>query len=408
MDNPPLVSYRKALRPQPHKRAKLQSFGMLVPLVITLLLRWADGQLSATDVVAIAESTKLSGLQDPEIAWLSNAGSCGYRANNCHRDIMNRYCADLDMPDPVRIKVPCKATKDNITVIETEVDFIPPHLIAHHLKTSYSEKAQSMFGFDRTEAFWQAQDPNNPKFYKHPMLETANWKKYCSPYILHADGASFHQRDSMKTLSCKPLLQDDEEEGLSEQHLYIVAFPGNCESTDTWAVIWKWVHWSMEAWLLGVHPREGPEGEELPPKLEQLAGKPCPRGGLWGFGADLDYFIKDMGMPANLSTSFCWSCKCDRSTKPWNDFRTGCEFSKHLRTPAQIASFSDHPCYNKKVGLTPLMLESDVMHTCEFGVTGHLVANSICCDVFDARPGDAETKFNDLWLQIKRSTENRT
>ena len=386
------------------KRRRLQSFGMLVPLVITLLLRWADGQLSATDVQALAESAKLSGLHDAEVTWLSNTGTCGLHSHNCHRDIMNRYCADMDMPNPLRVKVPCYASSDRKLLIQADVDFLPPHLLAHHLNTGYPEHATRLFGLDRTEQFWRAQDRRNPKFHEHPMLDTSNWTKECSPYVLHADGASYAQRDSLKILSVKPLLRrasDDEEESC-EIHIYVVAFPTSCEAPGTWPALWKWVHWSMEAWLVGKHPSEGPLGEELPADLAHLAGKSCPRASLWGFTADLDYYQKDMGMPGNSSTSFCWCCECNRSNKPWNDFRSDCAFAKHLRTPHQVAHYSDHSCFCKKVGLTPLMLEQDVMHCCEFGVTGHLIANTICSEVYDARPGDAEGKFNDLWLAIKQ------
>ena len=402
--NPDFVSYRRPLRgSQTAKRRRLQSFGMLLPLVVTFLLRWADGQLSATDVQALAESAKLSGLHDTEITWLANAGSCGLQSGNCHRDIMNRYCADIDMPDPVRIKVPCYANSDRKLLVQADVDFVPPHMLVHHLNTGYKEHATKLFGFDRTEQFWRAQDKRNPKFHKHPMLDVTNWKK-CSPYILHADGASYAQRDSLKILSCKPLLRhaSEDDEGTRESHLFIVSFPTSCEAKETWPVIWKWVHWSMEAWLLGEHPSEGPSGEELPAGMEALAGQPLPRGSLWGFTGDLDYYQKDMGMPGNSSTSFCWSCGCNRSNKPWNDFRAGCEFAKNLSTADQIYNYSDHCCYCKKIGLTPLMLEGDVMHTCEFGVSGHLVANAICSEVYDARPGDAESKFNDSWLAIKQ------
>ena len=397
--------YRRPLRGSTvAKRRRLQSFGMLVPLVITLLIRWADGQLSATDVQALAESAKLSGLHDAEVTWLSNTGTCGLHSHNCHRDIMNRYCADMDMPNPLRVKVPCYASSDRKLLIQADVDFLPPHLLAHHLNTGYPEHATRLFGLDRTEQFWRAQDRRNPKFHEHPMLDTSNWTKECSPYVLHADGASYAQRDSLKILSVKPLLRrasDDEEESC-EIHIYVVAFPTSCEAPGTWPALWKWVHWSMEAWLVGKHPSEGPLGEELPADLAHLAGKSCPRASLWGFTADLDYYQKDMGMPANNSTSFCWCCECNRSNKPWNDFRSDCAFAKHLRTPHQVAHYSDHSCFCKKVGLTPLMLELDVMHCCEFGVTGHLIANTICSEVYDARPGDAEGKFNDLWLAIKQ------
>ena len=308
------------------------------------------------------------------------------------------------MPNPLRVKAPCYASSDRKLLIQADVDFLPPHLLAHHLNTGYPEHATRLFGLDRTEQFWRAQDRRNPKFHEHPMLDTSNWTKECSPYVLHADGASYAQRDSLKTLSVKPLLRrasDDEEESC-EIHIYVVAFPTSCEAPGTWPALWKWVHWSMEAWLVGKHPSEGPLGEELPADLAHLAGKSCPRASLWGFTADLDYYQKDMGMPGNSSTSFCWCCECNRSNKPWNDFRSDCAFAKHLRTPHQVAHYSDHSCFCKKVGLTPLMLELDVMHCCEFGVTGHLIANTICSEVYDARPGDAEGKFNDLWLAIKQ------
>lgn len=69
------------------------------PLATGLVIRWAEGQLSAVDVQELAHLAVLSGASDPEVAWLAKIGAHGRNSSHCSRALYAKYCKNMDLPE---------------------------------------------------------------------------------------------------------------------------------------------------------------------------------------------------------------------------------------------------------------------------------------------------------------------
>ena len=142
--------------------------------------------------------------------------------------------------------------------------------------------------------------------------------------------------------------------------------------------------WSFNAVFVGKHPEKdwnNADFLESDPR-RALAGKPLTRQGyrglVWNVLGDLDFYFKDLGMPAHNSEHFCFRCKCDRVVDGgncWNDFRPAVRWRHQLTTPAMWrASLPPHPLWSI-AGITVCSLMLDTLHVFDQGISQHALGN---------------------------------
>jgi len=169
-------------------------------LATTLLTRWGEGQLSATDVQQFAQAAVQDGATHPELIWLAQIGSHGLHPGNASRDWKGKYLKETLAPEPSSAKVSLFTTKDRTATFEQNVDLLLPHEWFATLASSFGPwDFDEQLGAPLAPERWAAQDLNNPKIFEHPLLDIADWRKIAIPVVLHADGAQFQERDSLLT-----------------------------------------------------------------------------------------------------------------------------------------------------------------------------------------------------------------
>jgi hypothetical protein len=375
-----------------------------------LLTRWAEGQLSATDVQDLADLAMKSGADHPEVIWLAQIGSAGSSSGgNSSRALYRRYLKDMQLPEVFLVRVPLVNPKDKETLIEAEIPLLLPHdwFAALH---KYNDSFEQHMGLEKIEEWWQQHKISNPKMFQHPMLDM-RWKQFCVPFSLHGDGAEFHDRDQLMTVSIKPVLFSADIK--KDCHFLVASLPKSITVKRTWDIIWSVIGWSFEALLNGQHPRVDPFGATWPNGScrQGLAGQQLhPHGYFgvcWSITGDLDFFNKDLGTPAMNAESFCWRCRCNRSDRPWNDFRVNAAWRATNLAPANVKQLDLGCPLFRFAGISPLMLQLDVMHCMDLGITEHVVANLLHSIIYFDMPGRGPTikkkQFNDIWLKIQQA-----
>ena len=391
---------RRLLEPQEPVRGVFESS----PLGTGLLIRWAEGQLTAGDVMELELLAAQSGCSRPEVQWLSSIGGADSH-QNCSRALYRKYLAENHLPEPFIIKLPLLEHKDRTKTVEVDVAIYLPHDWLYYLAKHYPSDFESMFGsMHKIKMWWQRQCRRNPKFAGHPMLKHRSWSTTCCPLVLHGDGVQFQQRDNLMTISIKSLLFC--RDSCKDAHLLLVALPKSICTAAVWPIVWDVLGWSFEALLAGKHPSRDPFGQSWPAGSfrSELAGAYLHPSKLqaviWGIVGDLDFFNKDLGMPAMNARMFCWRCLCDRDAVPWNDFRPSAAWRNAILAPEVVRDTPRTCNLFKYAGISCLMLMFDLMHTGDQGLILHLVANVLfTIAVFDL-PGDPSANFDGLWQRI--------
>jgi hypothetical protein len=126
-----------------------------------------------------------------------------------------------------------------------------------------------------------------------------------------------------------------------------------------------------------------------------------------GICGDLDFFNKDLGTPAMNADSFCWRCSCNRTDKPWNDFRPTAAWRTTVLNAGALKNLEFPLPLFRFAGLTPAMLHLDVMHVLDLGITEHVVANILFTICYHDMPGRGSAAkqlcFNQLWIKIQEA-----
>ena len=372
------------------------------PLATALLIRWAEGQLSAVDVQELSALAVMSGATDAEVKWLARIGACGKNSSHCSRALYAKYCQSMELPERYLVQVPLREKGSKEATLDVSISMLLPHDWVHCM--AKSDKFNDAIGIPNIEAWWAGSTTRNPKFWQHPCLDK-DYKHKGWPYIMHGDGAKLHDRDSLLTISMKPLLGNS---GFKDSHWFLVGLPKSVSTAKAWEKIWTVLAWSMDAIASGCHPAVDEEGKPWPANhvRSAVAGKPLMAGNrfgvMWGMTGDLDYFMKDLGLPYHSSAEFCWRCKCNRSDKPWNDFRDNAAWRSEIRTPLQVKALHlSNPLFAASE-MSALMLMFDVMHVCDLGITGHVIANTLWTLVFqDMAGGNKHANFEVLWARLR-------
>ena len=278
-----------------------------------LLLLWAKGTLSATLVREIADLAIQDGAQHQDLVAIAQAGNWGQQPGNAHKQIMNHFCATVNIADSFEVEVPCVHPKTSADALEKASIFLP-HMMFYTLGKNYPELFHQAFCLEKgsQEDFWQGvQKTGDDKLEGHPMSLEKDWQKLCIPLYVHGDGVEFSNNDNLMVFSwgriggsLNTLLT----------HWLLASFPKSCGTCKTWEVIWKWLHWSFQALATGRHPTLGPDKEPLEKGslFAQLAGKPLHhqhyKGILWSIIGDHEYFSNTLHLPHWNSKKPCWEC----------------------------------------------------------------------------------------------------
>lgn len=258
-------------------------------------------------------------------------------------------------------------------------------------------------GIPNIESWWAEASLRNPKFFQHPCLDKP-FKTKGVPFVMHGDGAKLHDRDSLLTVSMKFLLGKS---GFKDSHLFLAALPKSVATDEAWEKIWSCIAWSLDSISEGVHPHVDHDGVPWPKGNHRaaLAGKPLmPQnhfGVFWGMTGDLDYFMKDLGLPYHSSNEFCWRCRANRTNLPWNDFRSNASWRATMLKKHEVKNLPLSLPLFKASCMSALMLMFDIMHVCDQGITSHVIANVLWTIVFQDMTGDRHANFESLWQRLR-------
>ena len=174
-----------------------------------------------------------------------------------HRQILNKFCSDVMIPEPFCTKVKCIDPKTSLEK-EEQVSFFLPHLQFAHLAEHYPMFFQDAFSLGKgdLEKFWTGvESTGDPRLTGHPMCLEKHWKQTSIPLFLHGDGVEYHNRDTILVYSWGPMIGDM---GSLKQHQLAACYPKSCTNKSTWGPIWEWLRWSFEALGKGFHPTHDP------------------------------------------------------------------------------------------------------------------------------------------------------
>ena len=206
-----------------------------------LLHLWSSGTLSATMIRQVAHLAMEAGASHTDLQQLASCGNWGKQPGNIHRQVMNKFCPQVMLPEPFHVKVECIDPKTSLEKEDWAAVFLP-HLQFAHLGEHYPEFFEKAFCCAKgsLERFRTGvQKVKDDRLVGHPMcLEKHTWKKRVVPLMLHADGVEFHNRDSLMVWSWGCMLA---EMSSLKQHMLLAAFPKSCTTPETWKPIWKWL-----------------------------------------------------------------------------------------------------------------------------------------------------------------------
>lgn len=368
-------------------------------LASKLLQLWATGILSATLVQTLAELALQDGANHPELVQMASTGNWGAQKGNCHRQILNRFCNDVHLPQPFNIKVGCVDPKTSLEKEEQASCFLP-HMMFSSLVESYHHIFEETFGKGKDlEKFWSGVEKSgDDKLPGHPMCLEKHWKEKTIPLFIHGDGVAFQNRDSIMVFSWGSLLGD---KGSLEKHFLLASFPKSCTNAKTWPPLWKWLKWSFESLGKGTHPTVDPDGKPLEkgsPFWERRGQPLHPKGWravVWSLLGGHEYFSNTLKLPHWASHYPCWECDAQNfegcTVGKW--YKEIClekqKFTLVTHAKALSDPVSDHPLFGLP-HVSTQNVRGDPMHIlfCK-GLYSHLIGGILHYACWWEGPGKA-------------------
>lgn len=398
---------------QPKRLRSLGSIVLQASIVSSVLLsKWAWGAISAPDLQELAAAIQMSGNSEEEVEMLASIGGQGTNEHH-HRDLMAKFCKNLAIPQPLNVDVPYmdhKGDKIHSDMGSTSMFLISMWMVS--LFENHREHFDMIFLGQSLEEFWGKQDWTNPKLKNHPMKRMRNFASKCIPLLIHGDGAAFHDRDSLVSVSISGLLKEGQ---TVDSNLLVASWPKSvaCEP-DTWNVLWSWIVWDLKALAANRYHAVDPFGEPLDPNsyYGKKAGQTIFDEGffvmLYGVQGDLEYFSNDLGLPhhANVTPKPCcgW-CRGNKDVHPWFDFRPDASW----RTSGLPDLHLTHPLFDLP-GFTLWHFCLDWMHVMDLGVAPHALGSPLWHIVFVAlshlTPAEAVAKVAQFLLEDLNSSES--
>ena len=382
---------------RPAKRLKSSSSSSTIiksQYVTVLLKKWVWGLFSAQCLHELAVASQMmlpEGHIEPELDEITQCGSRGDRPANIRRDLTRIYCKNVMVPQPFTITVPYldpKGDKKHAENMQTDIFLVSDWLHTVSNTPGLMWVFDNIFGASDVQKFWDSVDPSNPTL-SSTISKRRNWKAKTLPLQLHADGAAFHDRDSLLTVSISGLLKKGT---IKESNLILASYPKSCTSkisgSETWKVIWRWLLWDFKNLLNNTWSAVDPWGNafDRDSAMAKKAGKQIlPQGWcatIWNFSADMDYYY-EMGCPHFAVTGgkpLCIFCNCNKSDRNWFDFTEGSAWKgqRSMWVPK-------HPLFELET-FTVYNIAYDVLHVLDLGVTSHVIANILFSVVIDSAP----------------------
>jgi hypothetical protein len=346
-------------------------------LATKLLSLWAHGLLAATAIRELAHLAILDGADHHELAALAKAGNFGEQPGNISRDIMTKFCKQVDLSDPTTVKALAVDPKTS-NEEEVEAGCFLPHLVFSALAINYPEQFSQMFGVQTLNKFWtNAEKTEDDRLDEHPMTASSGWKDVCIPLFIHADGVEYHTRDTLMSWSWGGLLNSISS---LDGHLMLAIFPKSCTCTGTWEPIMEVLCWSFTAMLSGKHPVTDWKGNPIRKGsvFFEKAGQPLTPGNhkgiIWSIQGDHEMFSNVLKLPHWRNRSPCWECNATQDTlqviQP--------SLQDHVLIDSRNAAL--HPKSNhlmfKIPGVTSRLVRGDCLHILwHNGLYGHLLGS---------------------------------
>ena len=240
-----------------HRRGERGGDGDTVadPIMTTALGKWSWGGLYATDVQEFAHSAVLAGVTNTEVRDIAAMGGFGSSEQHINAQLRARYLAEMRLPQPTKISLPCLDPKAHTpgVVIEPH-SVLDLHDMLHCMYMHHPDEFEQLVGIQHIGDFWGLVKPQDPKLRTHPMKGVVGWKQKFFPLLIHADKAEFHDRDSLLSISIAGLLG----EGSTEfAKILFTSWPSSVTAhrdtgRSTTDVLWKRFCWCMNALYEGV------------------------------------------------------------------------------------------------------------------------------------------------------------
>eukprot|EP00969_Alexandrium_andersonii_P029366 1282605-Alexandrium_andersonii.AAC.1 len=114
---------------------------------------------------------------------MSNIGSRGHHAQNCHRDLLRHFGKTNPIPLPVEQVVPMKLPRSpTLPDQELPTDILYPHQVFSVVATNFPAMFSSWKGQQPLHQFWtDALDTGDPTLLNHPLCDRPDWKNKALP-----------------------------------------------------------------------------------------------------------------------------------------------------------------------------------------------------------------------------------
>ena len=240
-------------------------------------------------------------------------------------------------------------------------------------------------------------------------------RKKFIPLGCHGDGGAFQKNDSINVISFRSLLSSW---NVATSQMLLVALPKGCISkgpdhnSDTMHHIWKVLVWSFEAMFYNKFPDSDHQGKAWPMGSwrARMAGQPLNsegyRGFIYAIQADGEYLSLEYGLRGASHEHMCFNCGANKSTVPYNDFRSTALWRdtvlNHNGTAPATHLVTQIP------GICGESFKYDTLHVLEEGLTAHILAN--CCFDWVVRPGwhgTQDEKLKVLYQKICREYQEQ-
>ena len=366
----------KAQSSRPCKKAKDQGSN----LATALLSLWGHGHISASTLQWLAHSAMLDGAQHAELQSMASCGNYGLVKGNVHRDLVNKFCKNIEVPMPFSMLVPCwnpKTSKED----EDEAAIFLPHVMFAALAKG-DPNFEDRMGTRKLSNFWEkVKHTGDDRLANHPCTLAKGWESSTVPIFLHGDGVEYHTRDSLMVWSWGSLLPSDYQS--VESHFLMASYPKTCTAKGTWDAIMKWQVWSLQALAKGYHPTHDPDGKALqkasPFYLEK--GMPLTEGRLkavvWSIQGDHEFFANVLHLPHWRNAKPCWECDCTQADgpKPYTNLRVDTQNFEEVTSAEALKKAAPHPLF-KLPGLSTRMVRGDALHILfTKGIYAHLLGS---------------------------------
>ena len=255
----------------------------------------------------------------------------------------------------------------------------------------------------------------------HPMRRLKNWKKRAVPIALHGDvvpttGVGKTWAKGMMIITFCSLVALG---AVWEMNFPIflmfkpLLFDGDGSPEDsTRHHLWNAICWSFAEGYKGRFPEydwnNNPLGANTQAGRKKGEYFAVSEFGymflvLWILRGDLEWYWDEFGFPRWNTQNPCHWCCCNRTNRPWNDFKPTAAWLGTIYTTASFlaANPRHHRIYTCQPGMSILALSVDFMHTLYLGIWMYFYGSVLQMLVRSILPGDIKVNMGVVWAACK-------